>query len=579
MSAVWEEDETDELQLQHSNSNISNSSAYPSSLTAHSLRRSRTVPSARSSIITPSNASLKSKSNRTVSLPTPLQVSSGTTESTTGYSSLTLPRAAYTPSKHPERVSSSIDLTRSGLAQTTMSTIAITRKSHQGGSAAARLVRLHSNQVLVKVWAVGLDGLDAVLVKEKMSKSEGFGYVPGRSFVGRVMECGWDVDTVVKGDWVIGLTEVKKGGALAEFIIISHRRVHRCCNPIATTSLSVPQLALLPLSAVPAHRAVRTLSHLSRGSKVLVLRADVGIGLLASQELVHLGFSVTAQVPGGIRGWGSEGERRARMVVEGLAVGSRGSTLERKEISKVKGDVRCGDVFDVIHALETAKEEFEAIIDTVGGKDIWDACRAILKSNGQFTTLVGDMLYFNACSNPSSPSSLTAPSTPNFKPPCSLPTAQTHFMSNLRSLRFSLLKKNKKNIGYVWISPCADVDPSGEDIRDSLASVIILANNGVFKPCVNPRTFQNHKGGSVGTGTDNGRPRSPSSSLSSTSNSNRLSLTLSLGPGIQEEYAHLEGLIFPFERTPEAFKGDMITGTGTVGALMQGGSVVIQITE
>ena len=38
------------------------------------------------------------------------------------------------------------------------------------------------------------------------------GYIPGRSFVGRVLECGWDVrdEVVRKGEWVVGLLDVKR---------------------------------------------------------------------------------------------------------------------------------------------------------------------------------------------------------------------------------------------------------------------------------------------------------------------------------------------------------------------------------
>ncbi|KAG6856368.1 hypothetical protein H0H87_005278 [Tephrocybe sp. NHM501043] len=38
------------------------------------------------------------------------------------------------------------------------------------------------------------------------------GYIPGRSFVGRVLECGWEVGEEVgkKGDWVVGLLDLKK---------------------------------------------------------------------------------------------------------------------------------------------------------------------------------------------------------------------------------------------------------------------------------------------------------------------------------------------------------------------------------
>ena len=45
----------------------------------------------------------------------------------------------------------------------------------------------------------------------------GIGHVPGRSFVGRVVECGWEVrdEVVRKGDWVAGLLDVKKVSVVA----------------------------------------------------------------------------------------------------------------------------------------------------------------------------------------------------------------------------------------------------------------------------------------------------------------------------------------------------------------------------
>ena len=38
------------------------------------------------------------------------------------------------------------------------------------------------------------------------------GYIPGRSFVGRVLECGWEVrdEEIRKGEWVVGLLDIKK---------------------------------------------------------------------------------------------------------------------------------------------------------------------------------------------------------------------------------------------------------------------------------------------------------------------------------------------------------------------------------
>ena len=81
-----------------------------------------------------------------------------------------------------------------------------------------------SSYVLVQVWAVGLDGLDSLLVHEKVgspatlggasmkARGKAAGFVPGRSFVGKAIECGWEVNQEVckRGDWVIGLLDLRK---------------------------------------------------------------------------------------------------------------------------------------------------------------------------------------------------------------------------------------------------------------------------------------------------------------------------------------------------------------------------------
>lgn len=76
-----------------------------------------------------------------------------------------------------------------------------------------------SSYVLLQVFAVGIDSLDSLLVRDKVSAGLGAGkgknsagYIPGRSLVGRVIECGWEVngDVCKKGEWVIGLLDVKK---------------------------------------------------------------------------------------------------------------------------------------------------------------------------------------------------------------------------------------------------------------------------------------------------------------------------------------------------------------------------------
>ena len=145
-----------------------------------------------------------------------------------------------------------VDLSRNGLAGTTMATIEIVKGAAEAGVRSRGFTRSFSQRlstrfkprgksgrppshitdemptplafcshvsppthvpphhVLVQVWAVGLDGRDAAIVlKDKQSTP---GFVPGRSFVGRAVQVGWEVreDIVKKGEWVVGLMEVKK---------------------------------------------------------------------------------------------------------------------------------------------------------------------------------------------------------------------------------------------------------------------------------------------------------------------------------------------------------------------------------
>ena len=63
---------------------------------------------------------------------------------------------------------------------------------------------------MVEVHAVGVDQWDYSRVVEMGSKPEGFGWIPGRSFCGRALECGAEVSKIKRGDFVFGLNELKK---------------------------------------------------------------------------------------------------------------------------------------------------------------------------------------------------------------------------------------------------------------------------------------------------------------------------------------------------------------------------------
>ncbi|KAG8890615.1 hypothetical protein FRB98_007170 [Tulasnella sp. 332] len=446
-------------------------------------------------------SSVRSKSSsatttyQTVELATTLAVSDGGEPSyTNGYTSLVLPRAAYTPGKNP--ISSKVDLTRGGLAQTTMSTISVIKGAATATSSRRRLSilgvgsllsrtsssatasakrkgksvaesalaltsntpppsKLQSGQILVQVSTVAVDGLDRLMVNEKCAKPDGYGFVPGRSFAGRVVEAGWEVTAIQKGDWVIGLLEFNRSGALAEFIVVDRRRV--CCVPSPNERLTVEQMALLPLIVLQSSRAARSMPRVRPkieeeknpdaaepvNGKALVLGAQSAVGTMVVRQLRAMGVNVMAHVL----------PRRSRAAWDQLMQeGSDGTDYEDLEV------IEDNDVERAMGRLPDST--FKLIVDTVGGKGAWKVARRVLDADGgQYTTTVGD--------------------TPEV-----IPTRNAHVKGNMRSLRHAFGRKDDKAVGYIWICPAVDVDHDGEDVRDTLKAVTNLAARGICVPHV-----------------------------------------------------------------------------------------------
>lgn len=226
-------------------------------------------------------------SSRTVDLPIPTATVASNLPSsgTAGFTSLVLPRASHAGPLKSSKLGfgfgalggGEVDLTKGGMAQTTMASIEVVRGIAGSSTLATnstvrktlprsfnffkssnskgkgKLVDIDESPltftswrkppgyvgaqgVLVQVWAVGIDGIDRLLVTGantsavssnksnaslgsqklkkdgELTKKAGVGFIPGRSFVGRVVECGWDVSEEImrKNDWVVGLLDVKK---------------------------------------------------------------------------------------------------------------------------------------------------------------------------------------------------------------------------------------------------------------------------------------------------------------------------------------------------------------------------------
>lgn len=70
--------------------------------------------------------------------------------------------------------------------------------------------KCRDDEVQVQVIAVGLDRLDVERAKDMAGRADGFGWIPGRCFYGKVLETGVDVSRVKRGELVFGSTPLKK---------------------------------------------------------------------------------------------------------------------------------------------------------------------------------------------------------------------------------------------------------------------------------------------------------------------------------------------------------------------------------
>ena len=218
------------------------------------------------------------------------------------------------------------------------------------------------------------------------------GAVIGRSWVGKVVECGENVaggggggKGFSKGDWVYGLVPGGGGGAAKEFLVVERRWLAGCSAPSGMGSpsgdewMTLEDVASLPLLGITAHRAV---GSIPRGSRALVLLgggagggeggagggSDWGVGILAAQEMVSKGVVVVIQV---VEEWGEEWVREAVAGDESAEGGRR----RRKGL-----EVKVGEAVEVVNGEHEGS--FEFVLDCEGGRRVYDASRRVLGSGG-----------------------------------------------------------------------------------------------------------------------------------------------------------------------------------------------------
>lgn len=146
--------------------------------------------------------------------------------------------------------------------------------------------------------------------------------------------------------------------------------------------------------------------------------------------------------------------------------------------------IMAGDALVVLAAAQEASVDF--VLDTAGGRRIWDAARWVLVPGGQFTTLVGDKGHlspaYEGSSLKSSMRSIRSAMSRRDSTSSSKSKSKASAKDSDKEKERRKASGSKDGKGYEWVMPNAELDTEGEDVRDSLAAVAQLASQGRMVP-------------------------------------------------------------------------------------------------
>jgi NADPH:quinone reductase-like Zn-dependent oxidoreductase len=167
--------------------------------------------------------------------------------------------------------------------------------------------------VLIKIKAVSINPLDWKIREGEMKLMSGskFPKGVGIDFSGIVERTGDSAHKFKKGDEVFGSVNQFKGGALAEYLLVTEKEI-----ALKPANSSFVQAAAIPVVGVAALQLFDQLISIGKGTEVLINGATGGIGMFATQIAKKKGAVVTAFVSGDGFGlatkWGSDVVRNYR---------------------------------------------------------------------------------------------------------------------------------------------------------------------------------------------------------------------------------------------------------------------------
>src|ERR1700741_1227332 len=148
-----------------------------------------------------------------------------------------------------------------------------------------------ATEVLIRVHAAGVNPVDSAirrgLVKEIFPVS--LPWIQGSDVSGVIEEIGPDVTRFKKGDEVFALLNPAKGGAYAEYVVVSESEL-----ALKPKSLHHIRAAAVPVAAVTAWNALFETAQLQSGQRVLIHGGAGGVGHFAVQLAKRKGAHVIA---------------------------------------------------------------------------------------------------------------------------------------------------------------------------------------------------------------------------------------------------------------------------------------------
>src|SRR5581483_11137334 len=124
---------------------------------------------------------------------------------------------------------------------------------------------IQERQMLVKVYAAGVNPVDWKL-RGGHPKLPGFkGRIPGSDLSGKVLRVGKAVTRFKVGDDLFGLLSPFSGGACAEEAAVSEKNA-----ALKPQSLSFTEAAALPIAGLTALQSLRDLGKIQPGDRVLI---------------------------------------------------------------------------------------------------------------------------------------------------------------------------------------------------------------------------------------------------------------------------------------------------------------------